>query len=36
MNTPNTAPTREYLKPPVTEVGVLGWLHGNLFNTWYN
>ena len=36
MSAPNTTPTREYLKPPVTEVGVLGWLHGNLFNTWYN
>ncbi len=24
------------LKPPVTEVGIIGWLHGNLFNTWYN
>jgi general L-amino acid transport system permease protein len=36
MSAPNTAPTREYLKPPVTEVGVIGWLHGNLFNTWYN
>ena len=30
------APPREMLKPPRTEVGVLGWLHGNLFNTWYN
>ena len=29
-------PKREYLKPPLTEVGLLGWLHGNLFNTWYN
>jgi general L-amino acid transport system permease protein len=29
-------PTREYLKPPASEVGVLGWLHGNLFSTWYN
>jgi general L-amino acid transport system permease protein len=28
--------TREYLKPPVTEVGVLGWLRSNLFNNWYN
>jgi len=27
---------RAYLKPPVTEVGVLGWLRSNLFNTWYN
>ncbi len=31
-----TTPSREYLKPPVTEVGVLGWLHNNLFNNWYN
>jgi len=30
------APTREYLKPPVTEVGVIGWLKGNLFNSWFN
>ncbi len=35
MTNPPTA-TREYLKPPITEVGVLGWLRGNLFNTWYN
>lgn len=27
---------REYLKPPVSEVGVIGWLRGNLFNSWYN
>ena len=27
---------REQLKPPVTNVGVLGWLRNNLFNTWYN
>jgi general L-amino acid transport system permease protein len=31
-----SAPTREYLKPPVTEVGVIGWLRANLFNSWYN
>lgn len=30
------ASTREYLKPPITEVGVIGWLRGNLFNSWYN
>lgn len=36
MNTPNTTPSREFLKPPVTEVGVIGWLRSNLFNTWYN
>jgi len=28
--------TREYLKPPITQVGVIGWLHGNLFNSWFN
>jgi general L-amino acid transport system permease protein len=28
--------SREYLKPPITEVGVIGWLRGNLFNSWYN
>ena len=27
--------SREYLKPPITEVGVIGWLRGNLFNSWY-
>lgn len=26
----------EVLKPPPTEVGVLGWLKHNLFSTWYN
>lgn len=31
-----TATTREVLKPPVTQIGVIGWLRGNLFNTWYN
>ena len=24
------------MRPPVTEVGVLGWLKKNLFSTWYN
>jgi len=28
--------SREYLKPPITEVGVIGWLRGNLFNSWFN
>ena len=28
--------TREILKPPITEVGVIGWLRSNLFNSWYN
>ena len=36
MTTPPPKATREYLKPPATEVGIVGWLHGNLFNTWYN
>ncbi len=29
-------PNREYLKPPVTNVGVLGWLRQNLFSSWLN
>ncbi len=36
MSDATTNPSREFLKPPVTEVGVLGWLRSNLFNTWYN
>ncbi len=28
--------TREYLAPPITEVGYIGWLRSNLFNNWYN
>ena len=36
MSDATTTPSREFLKPPVTEVGVLGWLRNNLFNTWYN
>ena len=35
MTNPPVA-TREYLAPPVTEVGVIGWLRGNLFNSWFN
>lgn len=35
MSQPATA-RREQLKPPVTNVGVIGWLRANLFNTWYN
>jgi len=26
----------EVIKPPLTEVGLLGWLKKNLFSTWYN
>jgi general L-amino acid transport system permease protein len=37
MNDPQQPPTSgETLGPPVTHVGVLGWLRANLFNTWYN
>jgi general L-amino acid transport system permease protein len=32
----NSTTTREYLKPPVTEVGVFGWIRQNLFNSWFN
>ncbi len=28
--------TGQALKPPTTEVGLLGWLRKNLFSTWYN
>lgn len=31
-----TTARREQLKPPVTHVGVIGWLRTNLFNNWYN
>ena len=27
---------RVQLKPPITNVGGIGWLRTNLFNTWYN
>ena len=30
--TPNNPP-REMLKPPVTQVGVVGWVRKNLFNS---
>lgn len=36
MSESTATPQREYLKPPVTQVGVLGWLRANLFNTWFN
>jgi general L-amino acid transport system permease protein len=32
----NMAVQSEVLKPPRTEVGLLGWLKKNLFSTWYN
>ena len=28
--------TEETLKPPITSVGVIGWLKVNLFNGWFN
>lgn len=31
-----TKAKRERLKPPVTEVGIIGWIKSNLFSTWYN
>ncbi len=34
--TTQTHPAADTLKPPVTQVGVLGWLRRNLFSTWYN
>ena len=36
MKEPTTPTTREYLSPPITEAGFIGWLRSNLFNTWYN
>lgn len=35
MSEPITTPSQE-MKPPVTRVGVLGWLRENLFNNWFN
>ena len=31
-----TAPVSDAILPPRSEVGVIGWLHANLFNVWYN
>lgn len=28
--------TKTEIRPPVTEVGVIGWMRGNLFNGWFN
>ncbi len=36
MSDQTTTVAREHLQPPALEVGVLGWLRSNLFNTWYN
>jgi general L-amino acid transport system permease protein len=32
----STTTRREQLKPPVSQIGAIGWLRANLFNTWYN
>jgi general L-amino acid transport system permease protein len=34
--TESTTAKRAQLKPPVTNVGVIGWLKTNLFSSWYN
>ncbi|MDX2479848.1 MAG: ABC transporter permease subunit, partial [Desulfuromusa sp.] len=31
-----TTAKREQLQPPISNVGVVGWLYTNLFSTWYN
>ncbi|MDA3902277.1 MAG: amino acid ABC transporter permease [Desulfuromusa sp.] len=31
-----TTAKRAQLKPPISNVGVVGWLYTNLFSTWYN
>lgn len=36
MSQPAAAPPRDDLPPPVTEVGVLGWMRHNLFDGWFN
>ncbi|HHC24972.1 MAG TPA: amino acid ABC transporter permease, partial [Desulfobacterales bacterium] len=32
----NDKMANEYIKPPVTSVGILGWIRTNLFNGWFN
>ena len=32
----STAQQAEVIKPPVTQVGAIGWMRKHLFNTWYN
>ena len=32
----NIKQVEETIKPPVTSVGVLGWMRANLFNNWFN
>lgn len=33
---PHTTEAPRIMKPPVTEVGVIGWMKANLFNGWFN
>ncbi|MGB3223099.1 MAG: amino acid ABC transporter permease [Desulforhopalus sp.] len=33
---PHTTETPRIMKPPVTEVGMIGWMKANLFNGWFN
>ena len=36
MTKVNSRTDRRSIKPPVTSVGVIGWIKGNLFNGWFN
>ncbi|MBW1893486.1 MAG: amino acid ABC transporter permease [Deltaproteobacteria bacterium] len=36
MDEANTKQVVEEIKPPVTSVGVLGWIRANLFNNWFS
>jgi general L-amino acid transport system permease protein len=36
MSGTDNKPAEEAIKPPVTSVGVLGWVRANLFNNWFN
>ena len=36
MNDANISKVAEEIKPPMTSVGVIGWIRLNLFNTWFN
>ena len=35
-NPPPEGEGRNVLPPPLTEVGVIGWMRGNLFSSWFN
>ena len=35
-NPPPEGEGRNVLPPPITEVGVIGWMRGNLFSSWFN